>query len=121
MKSIYKGILLGTLATLLVQCDREPDCVSSGICGDFLSNGHEVTTLRINQFLEKCSKGDQKADLQPVADWLQNESCVLSAEIQQSCLYSNPAICFIEVVFTDQKRSIIAFSMTNPMTVKGFK
>ncbi|MBK8503243.1 MAG: hypothetical protein IPL46_14100 [Saprospiraceae bacterium] len=121
MAAIFKGILLGTAFIFYVQCHHEPTCGSSGICDRFPNHSLEGAKPRINQFLEHCTIGDQKADLQPVADWLQNESCVLSAEILQSCLYSIPAVCFIEIVFTDQERSIIAFSMTNPITVKGFE
>ena len=121
MKSFCKRVLLGFVAIFYLQCARESTCGSSGICDNFPNHSPEIARSQINRFLERCTPGSQMANLQPVADWLQNEPCILSAEVLQSCLYSNPAICFIKVIFTDQQSLIIAFSMTNPITVKGFE
>jgi hypothetical protein len=114
-------MLLGIVALFYWQCTRESTCGSSSICDRVPNHSLEVARSEINRFLERCTTGSQKMALQPVADWLQNEPCILSAEVLQSCLYGDPAICFIEVIFTDEARSVIAFSMTKPMTVKGFE
>lgn len=118
MSLAYRTIVIIVIITFFITCSIDPDCNSSNICSVLQDQTIEATIPLLNDFLEDCTSGSEKSDLQPLADWLQTQSCIEQAEVRQQCLYSNPLICFIDLILPDHDSIKLAIEMSRPAKVK---